>query len=172
MIEALRTRRSIRRYSDQSIAPEHLDLLQEALLRSPSSRGINPWEFIFVDDGDTLKNLSQTKAAGAQFLKGAALGIVVCGNEDQSDVWIEDCAIASVLVQMAAHSIGLASCWIQIRNRLHADGLPAEKHVQQLLHIPSQLRVLSIVSIGYAAEDLPGHPAESLLSERIHTNQY
>jgi len=172
MIDALRARRSIRRYSDQSLTPEHLDVLKEALLRSPSSRGINPWEFILVDDGDTLRDLSQAKEAGSQFLEGAALGIVVCGSEDDSDVWIEDCAIASILVQMAAHSIGLGSCWIQIRNRLHRDGTTAEQHVQQLLHIPSHLRVLSIISIGHAAEDKPGHPPETLLSEKIHPNQY
>jgi len=172
MIDALRTRRSIRRYTDQSISPEHLDLLREALLRSPTSRGINPWEFVFVADGDTLRDLSRSKQHGSSFLTGAALAIVVCGNEDASDMWIEDCAIASAFVHLAAHSIGLGSCWVQIRDRTHDEETTAEEYVQQLLQIPGHLRVLCIISIGYGAEDKPGHPPESLMSEKIHIDRY
>ena len=172
MIDALRTRRSIRRYTDQSISPEQRDLLKEALLRSPASRGINPWEFVFVDDAGTLGDLSRAKQHGSSFLTGAALAIVVCGNEDASDVWIEDCSIASAFVHLAAHAIGLGSCWVQIRDRPHDEETTAEEYVQQLLQIPGHLRVLCIISIGHGAEDKPGHPPESLLSEKIHTNRY
>lgn len=46
MIELLRTRRSIRKYTEQKIQQEKLEILKEAVLRSPSSKGINPWRFI------------------------------------------------------------------------------------------------------------------------------
>src|SRR3989304_1257735 len=118
MIDLLRKRRSIRVYEDRKIEFEKIEILKEALVRSPSSRSINPWEFIFVDEKELLQKLSQAKEHGSEFLEDAAVGIVVCGDEKRSDVWVEDCSIASILVQMVAQSIGLGSCWIQIRNRL------------------------------------------------------
>jgi hypothetical protein len=54
----------------------------------------------------------------SEFFNGL-IGIVVCGDRTQSDVWIEDCSIASILAQMASQSLGLGSCWIQVRNRMH-----------------------------------------------------
>ena len=80
MIELLRKRRSIRRFTTGVIPPEAREALVEAALRSPSSRGINPWEFILVDDPDLLGRLSIAKQHGAEFLKGAPLAIVVCAD--------------------------------------------------------------------------------------------
>jgi len=145
MINLLRKRRSIRNYRPSPIEDEKVAILKEALLRSPSSRGINPWEFIFVDDKQTLIKLSQAKQHGSEFLKNASLGIVVLGDEKRSDVWIEDCSIASIIVQLAAEDLGLGSCWVQIRKRNHNDEISSEQYVQQLLQIPSHMRVLSII---------------------------
>ena len=57
MIELLRNRRSIRQYSDAPIEPEKAELLKEAVLRAPSSRNLDPWEFVFVDDRNLLGQL-------------------------------------------------------------------------------------------------------------------
>jgi nitroreductase len=62
---------------------------------------------------------------------------------------VEDCSIAAIVAHLTAHSLGLGSCWIQIRNRAHSIEKTAEKHVQELLGIPSDLRVESIISIGF-----------------------
>ena len=148
MIDLFRTRRSIRKYSKTPINPKQIELLKETLLRSPSSRGINPWEFIFVNDPALLEKLSCAKQLGSEFLKDAKLGIVVCADELKSDVWVEDCAIASILVQMTAHSLGLGSCWIQIRLRNHDGTTTAESYIQKLLGIPEKMKVASIISIG------------------------
>ncbi|MCJ7809792.1 MAG: nitroreductase family protein, partial [Desulfobulbaceae bacterium] len=152
MIDLLRTRRSVRKYEPGKIEDDKIEILKEALLRSPTSRNFRPWEFIFVDDRDVLARLSQAKPHGAAFLKGAALGIVVCADENRSDVWVEDCSIAAILVQVVALSLGLGSCWIQIRKRTHAEGMTSEKYIQELLGLPENLKVESIISIGYPAE--------------------
>ncbi len=172
MIDILRARRSIRRYEKKSIAAPLLETLKEALLRCPSSRGINPWTFIFVDDPALLERLSRAKEHGASFLKGAALGLVVCGDETQSDVWVEDCSIASIVVQLAAESVGLGSCWIQIRKRQHSAEKTAEEYVQELLSIPGNLKVLSIISIGYPQETTRPIPADQLDYNKIRFNKY
>jgi nitroreductase len=172
MIDLLRTRRSIRQYEKKAIDKESLEIMKETLLRSPSSRGINPWTFIFVDDPEVLKELSKAKEHGSSFLKGAALGIVVCGDETQSDVWVEDCSIASIVAHLTAHSLGLGSCWIQIRNRPHSKGKTAEAYIQELLGIPKSLKVESIISIGFPAENKTPIPTEQLDYKKIKYNRY
>src|SRR5574340_493146 len=115
MMNLVRKRRSIRTYTREPVDRESLDLLVEAMLRSPSSRNRQPWEFVIVDDPQLLSKLSEAKEHGSGFLQNAPLGIVVCADSAKSDVWVEDCSIAAILVQMVAQSLGLGSCWIQIR---------------------------------------------------------
>jgi nitroreductase len=170
MIDLLRTRRSIRAYTKTFIDPALIETLKEALLRSPSSRGINPWEFVFVDDPAILEKLSRAKQHGSQFLKDTKLGIVMCGDETKSDVWIEDCAIASILVQMTTHSLGLGSCWIQIRLRNHDKTTTSEQYVQQLLGIPEKIRVAAIIGIGHPNEIKMPHSANTLDYGKIRKN--
>jgi len=88
MIELLLKRRSIRKFTAEKIVPETVGKIIEAALRAPSSRGFNPWEFILVDDPDTLGKLAKAKQHGSEFLKNAPLAIVVCADSTKSDVWI------------------------------------------------------------------------------------
>jgi nitroreductase len=162
MIDLLRTRRSIRKYKKEVIDHRSLEIIKEALLRCPSSRSINHRTFIFVDDTGLLSGLSKVREHGSQFIKDAALGIIVCGDEIKSDVWVEDCAIASIVAQLTAHSLGLGSCWIQIRNRVHSREMTAEEYIQGILNIPRNLKVLSIISIGVPAETKSPLPIEEL----------
>lgn len=172
MIDLLRKRRSIRAYTGEPVGREAVELLLEALLRAPSSRGIDPWEFILVDDRETLTRLSAAKQHGSDFLKGAALGIVVCADSTKSDVWVEDCSIASILVQMTALSLGLGSCWIQIRNRQHDRDTTSEQYIQELLGLPGHVTVESIISIGHPAEKRRPLSAGSLEYGKVRHNSY
>ncbi|MFC1634436.1 nitroreductase family protein [Planctomycetota bacterium] len=172
MIELLRARRSIRKYTDRSIEPKKIEILKEAVLRSPSSRNFDPWEFIFVDNRDLLMKLSLSKRHGSKFLEHAALGILICGDGEKSDVWIEDCSIASILVQMVAQSIGLGSCWIQIRKRMYDDQTTSEEYIRNLLNVPNPMKVESIIAIGYPAETREPLPRENLKDDRIRFNHF
>ncbi len=172
MIELLRNRRSIRKYIEKDIEPDKIEILKEAVLRSPSSRNFDPWEFVFVDDRGLLKQLALCKPHGAKFLEGAALGTVICADEQKSDVWIEDCSIASILVQMTAQSIGLGSCWIQIRKRMFDDQKTSEDYIKDLLNIPDNFRVESIIAIGYPAEKREPVRQEDLKYEKVRFNSY
>ena len=172
MFSLLRNRRSIRKYTYKTIEPEKIELLKEAVLRSPSSRNFDPWEFIFVDDPELLKQLALCKPHGAKFLEHASLGIVVCADGQKSDVWVEDCSIASILVQMVAQSIGLGSCWIQIRNRAFDEDTTSEDYIKDLLNMPGNMKVESIVAIGYPAEERDSVPKENLKYEKIRLNGY
>jgi nitroreductase len=172
MIELLRQRRSIRKFTGQTVSKESLDILTEALLRSPSSMNSQPWEFIIVNEPELLAKLSQSKEHGSAFLKGAPLGIVVCADSTKSNVWIEDCSIASILVQMAAESIGLKSCWIQIRNRPHDKNTSAEEYIREVLGIPAHLMVESIIGVGFPDETKEPVLKEKLNYGKIRYNQF
>jgi nitroreductase len=172
VIDLLRTRRSIRKYERKAVDGQAISVLQESLLRSPSSRGISPWTFIFVDDPALISGLARSKDVGSSFLSGAPLAVVVCGDESKSDVWVEDCSIAAVIAHLTAHSLGLGSCWIQIRNRFHSKEITAEQYIRELLGIPSLVRVEAIVSVGYPAEDRAPVPADGLPKGRIMSNRY
>jgi nitroreductase len=167
MVQLLRKRRSIRKYQKKPVEGGVRKILEEALLRSPSSRDIKPWQFIFVDDRTMLRRLSRCKEHGAGFLAGAALGVVICADESKSDVWIEDCAIASILLQMAAMENGIGSCWIQVRNRMAEPHLSSEEFVRKALSLAGNIRVESIISLGYPAEDKKGVAAQSLDAGKI-----
>lgn len=171
MIGLLRTRRSIRKYTPEKIAPEIINTLVEAALRSPSSRGNNPWEFILVDDPEMLGELSRAKPNGSGFLKDAPLAIVVCADSTQSDVWIEDCSIAAIIIQLTAASLELGSCWSQIRSRPHDNEKTAEKYIQELLGLPEQMKVECILAVGHPAEIKQPVPVEKLQYEKIRYNR-
>ncbi|MDD1750896.1 MAG: nitroreductase family protein [Methanothrix sp.] len=167
MLDILRNRRSIRRYRDREIETEKIERLMEAALRSPSSRGINPWRFFFITDRALLEKLSRAKENGSSFLKGARLGVVVCAAQGESDVWVEDCSIASIILQLAGCSLGLGSCWIQIRNRMHSSSLSSEDYIKQVLGIPENCNVESMIAFGYPDEDKKPVPKEQLEYEKI-----
>jgi nitroreductase len=172
VISLIQKRRSIRRFLQKPVEAEKIDLLIEAALRAPSSRGLNPWEFVVVIDQDLLEKLSRAKQHGSAFLKNAPLGIVVCADPERSDVWVEDASIASIFIHLAAASLGLGSCWIQIRERMHDGEKSAQEYVIKTLNIPAKMQVESIIAVGYPDETQPPHGKEELLYEKVHREIY
>ncbi|MCB2216452.1 nitroreductase family protein [Desulfofustis glycolicus] len=171
-IDLLRSRRSIRQFEKRPVDQEKIDMLIEAALRAPTSRGLNPWEFIFVTEPDTLEKLAGAKAHGSSFVKNGALAVVVCAHPEKSDVWVEDTAIASIILHLAAADLGLGSCWVQIRKRDHDDQTTAEDYVKNLLCLDPSLVVEAVIAIGYPAETKGGHDRTKLLDERISFERY
>lgn len=171
-IDLLKKRRSIRQFQERPVEQEKLDLLIEAMLRAPSSRSLNPWEFVVVTHKETLTALSKAKPHGAAFLENAPLAIVVCADPARCDVWIEDCSIASILLHLAATDLDLGSCWIQIRLREHDAEQSAEEYVADLLGLKEGMVVEAMIAIGYPAEEKSGHLDSSLLVDRVSFERY
>lgn len=167
-LELLKQRRSSRVFTDELIDKETVCNLLKAVLMSPSGRRINPWEFVLVEDKVMLKALSQCKEHGAGLLEGAAMAVVVLGDTTKTDVWIEDCSIATIILQLAAEEYGLGSCWVQMRLRKDADGNLAEDNVRSLLNIPPHYAVLSIVGLGHKARETKPFDEENLQWDKVH----
>lgn len=172
MIELLRNRRSVRNFKNQPIEKEKIEILNEAALRSPSSRGKNPWEFIVVTDKDVLEKVSQAKAHGSAFVKEAGVAYVVIADTTKTDVWVEDCSIAGIVLQLTAESLGFKSCWAQIRKRPHNDEKSAEDYLKELLNIPEQYAVETVIGIGVPDDNPAGHPDSYLQMEKLHKEKF
>lgn len=172
MIELLRNRRSVRSFEDKAVEIEKIQTLKEALLRSPSSRAINPWEFIIVYETQTLEQLARCKPHGASFLSDAPLGFVILGDTSRSDTCIEDCSIAAITLQYSAESVGLASCWCQVRLREHDESGSAEEYVKEILGVPDRFMVECIIALGYPKQKHSPHSYESLEWGKIRENRF
>jgi nitroreductase len=172
MIDLLRSRRSIRKFTPEPVSAESIEIITEAALRSPTSRGINPWEFIVVDEPELLASLSRAKEHGSEFLKGAPLAVVVCADSSKSDVWVEDCSIAAIIIQLTALSLGLGSCWAQIRQRRHDREFSAESYLRQLLGLPEHIVVEAVIGIGHPAEKKRPLAAGALQREKVRINRW
>ncbi len=172
MLEIIYNRRSTRKFSNRKIDEGLIQQLLKAALCSPSSKNCKPWEFVVVDDPELLSRLSLAKPHGACLLKHAPLAVVVSGDKTKSDIWIEDCSIASIILQLAAEGLELGSCWVQIHRRFHNDDLTADEFIRELLQIPDHLEVLSIVGIGYKANDRAALTDKETDWKKVMRNKY
>jgi len=165
-------RRSTRKFTEELLTPEQVETILKAGLMSPSSKSSTPWHFIAVEDKETLKKLAVSKEHGAKLIDGCAFAVVVIADTLASDVWIEDASIASILIQLQAEDLGLGSCWVQIRERNTADGNSADSYIKDLLDIPMQFQVLSIIAFGHKVQQKPSFDEEKLQWEKVHVNKF
>ena len=172
MLDMLKRRRSIRRYKETLIEKEKIEELLKAGILAPTSKNSKSWEFIAVDDKEILKEISESRENGAaRILANSPLGIVILGNEEKSDVWVEDACIAGAFIQLQAESIGLGSCWIQVRNRMYSESETTELFIKNLMDIPEKYRVECIISVGYPGEVRKRYEDSDLKFEKIHFNK-
>jgi nitroreductase len=172
MFSLLKARRSVRKYHDREVEKDKLDIILKSALLSPSSRSIRPWEFIAVNDKGLLRKLSRCRDHGAAFLEGAPLGIVVIADPGASDVWIEDASIAAIIIHLTAQSMGLGSCWIQIRERFYNENEKAEDYIKGILGIPEKYHIESIIAIGYPFEEKRPYDESRLMYQKLHLNKF
>lgn len=160
-------RRSHRRFTDELVAAEDLQLILRAALMSPTSMGRRNWHFAIVDNPADIEKLSDAKDMGSQFMRGAPLAIVVMGNPKDNDCWVEDCSIAAISMQYQAEDLGLGSCWVQMRGRGLADGHTANEVIHGILGLPEELEVLCVLAIGHAADERPLQQEDKLKWENV-----
>lgn len=170
--DLLKSRRSIRKFQAVEVEKEKIDKILKSALLAPSSRSKRPWEFIAVTDKELLQRLSQCRERISSFLADAPLGIVVIADAEASDVWTEDATIASILIQLSAHSLGLGSCWIQVRERFGADSVKAGDYIKKTLGIPDKYEVECMLAVGYPAEEKRAYTEDELPYNKIHFDRY
>jgi nitroreductase len=166
-IDAIRTRRSVRRYTDQPVP----DILVADLLRAasaaPSAGNQQPWEFVVVRDRAVLEVVASANPYGGM-AREAQLAIVVCGNlerEHRPGFWVQDCAAATQNLLLAAHAAGVGAVW--------CGTYPREERMQPIaavLGLPEHVLPFSVIPLGYPAEQ-PA-PADRYDQRRVHVDRW
>lgn len=154
LYDVILKRRSVRSYTAEEIPEEKLRRIIEAGLLAPTGRNRKPCEFYVIKDKTLLKKLSEVKPMGGSMLAECSAAIVVMGDSDKSDTWIEDSSIALSYMQLMAVDRGVGSCWCQIHLRGSSSGSDAESRVRRLLSAPDNFRIVGILALGMP-ENMP-----------------
>jgi len=140
-------RRSIRRYTDEPVDEADIQSLLEAGMAAPSGSNRRPWHFVVVTERTTLQALAAAHPYG-KMTAHAALAIAVCGDPAISDWWVQDCSAATENILIAAAALGLGAVWIGCHGRPER-----EQAIRDVLGIPRNIGVLSLLAIGHPAEE-------------------
>lgn len=147
-ITCIHARRSIRRFTNDPIQDEDLNIILSAAFSAPSAHNLHPCEYIVVRDRDNLVTLA-SKLTYGRSLNEAACAICVVGDTNRQDNWEfinQDAAAATQNMALAAVDCGLSSVWIGCT--------PSNENSHELsevLNLPDYVKCLSILAIGYAA---------------------
>ena len=166
-MEAILSRRSIRKYTNEPLTEGDISKLLRAAMSAPSAGNQQPWHFIVITDRQVLNEIPKIHPY-SHMLKEAPAAILVCGDlqlETHKGYWVLDCAAATENILIAAQAMGLGTVWLGV--------YPREDRIaglQQLLGLPDHVLPLSLVAVGHPAEQKP--PANRFNPERIHYNRW
>jgi nitroreductase len=167
-LDALLTRRSIRRYTDEPVTDEQVETLLRAAMAAPTAFNQRSWRFVVVRDPEVRTALSQaSKYAGP--LAAAPVAIVVCGDtraeQHPGIYWVQDCTAALENLLTAANAMGLGAVWIGVHP--WADRAAA---VREAIGLPDGVEPLASVAVGHPAETKP--PAQRYDPELVHAERW
>ncbi|MEM3444697.1 MAG: nitroreductase family protein [Thermoplasmata archaeon] len=164
LFEAMKTRRSIRKYKSQMVDEEVIRKIFQIVRHAPSAHNAQPWKFVVVRDEEKKRKIAQY-CNNQKFISEAPVVIVACGLPDESQAnignWISafvvDVSIATTYLMLAAWSLGLGTCWIGNFN---------EEKVKEVLGLGNDVRIVAITPLGYPDEN-PEPQGRKNLSEIV-----
>jgi len=167
-LEAIKTRRSIRKYKQEIISNDILKELLTAGMSGPTA-GNKPWKFIVINDPEKIREVANADS-GANLAANVPLAILVCGDmEKYQDIsqryWVIDSSIAAQNILLAAQSKGLGAVWSGV--------YPTEERInglKSLFELPENIKPLVLIVIGYPAEHLP--VVDRYDASRVHYNTF
>ncbi|MDZ7838398.1 MAG: nitroreductase family protein [Actinomycetota bacterium] len=144
-----------------------LEKLLRAAMAAPTANNQQDWEFVIIDDRKLLDSVPDFHPY-SQMLKQAPAAIAVCADTSQEyheGYWAQDCSAATQNILLEAQHLGLGACWLGIYPRQErVDGL------KKLLQLPENIMPLSLIAIGYPAEEKS--PVDRFDKSKIHINKW
>ena len=181
-LEAIKTRRSIRKFTDQPVEPEKLQAVLEAVQQAPSWSNRQCWSLVVVQDQAVRSRISELSFVESFFatygyksnpaqkgLAQAPIVLVACADPQQSgdlrgeQYYMADLGIATQNLMLAAHDLGLGTVFV---------GVFDEEQLKSLLGIPAHIRIVSLFPLGYPAVEAKAGPPRKPLSEFVHYGQW
>ncbi len=166
-IDAIFTRRSIRKFKPVAVDPQKLELLLKSAMYAPSARNEQPWHFIIIDDPE-VKNKVMNAHPYAKMLSQAPVAILVCGDKNleiSPGYWPVDCSAATQNILLAAHATGLGAVWLGVHPRTER-----KKAIREIFNLPQHIEPFSVVAIGVPDEQK--EQPERFRPERIRKNRW
>lgn len=157
-IKLLKTRRSIREFKDQAVEKDKLEKMVETARYAPTANNVQPWQFVVVTEDDKITTLENYIDQGKEF--PACIAVFA----EDTDHHLEDGSNATTYLMLAARELGLGTCWIG------SYGKPYTSDVKELLNVPENYRLISMVTVGYPDEN--PHPDKKELDEVINWEEF
>ncbi len=163
VLDAILTRRSIRKYTNKKIDDETVNKILKAGMYAPSAVNKQPWHFIVFESAEKREAI-MTIHKSSFMLSEAVKAILICyDNKLQHDegYGVIDCSAATQNMLLAAHSLGLGACWVGIcprENRMEA--------LKKIFDLPDNIIPFAVVSLGYPAETKS--TPDRFRNDRIH----
>jgi len=181
-IEAIKTRRSVRKFADRAVEPEKLQTVLEAVQAAPSWSNMQCWRMVVVQSAETKATISDLSYVESFFatrgyktnpaqkgLADAPVIIVVCAVPEQSGemggqpYYMTDIGIAAENLMLAAHAVGLATVFV---------GVFDEEKLGDLLDIPPGVRIVGLFPLGYPLTEAKAGPPRKPLDETVHYEKW
>ena len=167
LLDFIKTRRSIRKFSEMEVSDKQIEEILTAGMYAPSAANQQPWQFIVIREKSTFQNIQKFHPF-SQMLSQAKVVILVCGDsslETKPGYWPIDCSAATQNMLLAAHGLGLGAVWLGI--------YPVPDRQQGMINLfslPENIHPFSLIAIGYPAEEkkMP----ERYKPERIHIEKW
>lgn len=160
-MECLKTRRSVRAYISQAVSPEIIEDIIDAGRLAATAINIQPWAFIAVNDKPLRHKLADITDHGKFIAEAPVCIVVFC---EDTKYFLEDGSAATQNILNAAHAHGLGSCWIA------GDKKPYSNEISELLNVPGNYKLISLIAIGYAAAT--PDPVKKPLESVMHWNRF
>ncbi len=181
-LDAIKSRRSVRKFSDRAVEPEKLQAVLEAAQQAPSWANMQCWRFVVVTDPAVRARISDLSYVETYFatrgyssnpaqkaLAEAPVVIVACADPTESgslrgqQYYLADMGIATQNLMLAAHEVGLGSVFVGVFN---------EEELGELLEIPPDIRIVGLFPLGYPRGELKGGPPRKSLEQIVHYEKW
>jgi nitroreductase len=172
VLDTIKQRGSIRKYADKSIANSDLLRIVEAARLAQSAANRQPWQFIIVTDKATKERLmAEAHRADRPPVGhvGSAAAVIVCLGDPKTsrpvgpfEGYLVDLSIAIENMALASWDMGIGSCWI---------GAFDEDKVKSIMGVPGELRVVSLLTLGYP-DEAPKPKDRKTLEEIVYYEKY
>lgn len=151
-IQNILTRRSVRSFENRPIAPQELHTILEAAMSGPTCANTRAWQFIVVEDRDTLRKMAQANGRYASMLNEAAAAILICGDLEKAfppakEYWVIDGAIAGQNISLAARALGIGSVWLGTWPQMDR-----VENQAKLFDLPETVVPHSVIALGYSED--------------------
>ncbi len=182
LFEAIKTRRSVRKFSDKAVEEDKLQTVLEAVRQAPSWANYQCWRLVVVRNGEMKAKISELSYVESFFatkgyksnpskkaLAEAPVVIILCADPAQSGViwgqnyYLADCGIAAQNLMLAACGLGLGSVFV---------GIYDEEKLKTLLNIPAEIRIVGLFPLGYPTEEKKEGPPRKPLAEICYREQW